>query len=130
MCVQGFFIRTTSLPRFWYYVFHFIDYQVKMTPLSHRLMCTDHCQTYAFEALVKNDLVGLAFNCVNYLKDGSCNCAYPPSQTTLDTLGQCKVTGQDVIDVSQFIDRCTSLTLLLHRPSGLQRFRCLGTGWF
>ncbi|KAL1409285.1 hypothetical protein Q8F55_006118 [Vanrija albida] len=81
MCVQGYFIRTTSLPRFWYYSFHFMDYQ-----------------TYAFELLVKNDLVGLAFNCVNKLQDGACNCVYPPSAATISALGQCHVSGQDVID--------------------------------
>lgn len=28
MCVQGYFIRARSLPRFWYYSFHYMCYQV------------------------------------------------------------------------------------------------------
>ncbi len=31
MCVQGYFIKARSLPRFWYYSFHFMDYQVRVS---------------------------------------------------------------------------------------------------
>ena len=37
-CVQGYFIRAVSLPRFWYYWAHWIDYQVlfsKFSALTH-----------------------------------------------------------------------------------------------
>jgi ABC-type multidrug transport system ATPase subunit len=70
MCVQGYFIRARSLPRFWYYSFHFMDYQ-----------------TFSFEILAKNDL----------LPDGSCQCTYPPSAATIAEFGQCKVSGADVL---------------------------------
>ncbi|WOO83149.1 ABC transporter G family member 11 [Vanrija pseudolonga] len=87
MCVQGFFIRGRSLPRFWYYSFHFMDYQ-----------------TYAFEILAKNDLVGVVFKCRNFFPGSTtdCNCVYPASQETIDMYGKCAVTGQDVIDYLGF----------------------------
>jgi len=34
MCVQGYFIRARSLPRFWYYSFHWMDYQA-CSPYSY-----------------------------------------------------------------------------------------------
>lgn len=86
MCVQGYFIKARSLPRFWYYSFHFMDFQ-----------------TFAFDILVKNDLVGEVFRCNSaFLPDGTCNCVYPASQATLDAYGQCAVSGQDVIDYLEF----------------------------
>lgn len=86
MCVQGYFIRARSLPRFWYYTAHFMSYQ-----------------TFSFEILAKNDFVGEVFNCdTAMLPDGSCSCAYPPSAMTIATYGQCKVSGQDVIDYLEF----------------------------
>ncbi|KLT44207.1 P-loop containing nucleoside triphosphate hydrolase protein [Cutaneotrichosporon oleaginosum] len=81
MCVQGYFIRARSLPRFWYYSFHWADYQ-----------------TYAFEILAKNDFMGEVFNCnTGVLPDGSCQCTFPPSAATLAKYGQCKVSGEDVL---------------------------------
>ncbi|KAJ3098713.1 hypothetical protein HDU97_003772 [Phlyctochytrium planicorne] len=79
MCVQGYFIKSISLPRFWYYSFHFMDYQ-----------------TYAFEMLANNDLRGLTFSCGTNAK-GACQCAYPSS------LGpdSCTVSGEDVL---QYLD--------------------------
>lgn len=86
MCVQGYFIRARSLPRFWYYSFHFMDYQ-----------------TFAFEILAKNDLVGEVFNCDSAtLPNGDCSCVFPPSAATLAQYGACKVSGQDVIDYLGF----------------------------
>ncbi|TXT03823.1 hypothetical protein VHUM_04344 [Vanrija humicola] len=86
MCVQGYFIRGRSLPRFWYYSFHFMDYQ-----------------TYAFELLAKNDLKGLLFNCNSAtLPTGECMCTYPASAATIAQHGQCVVSGQDVLDYLGF----------------------------
>ncbi|KAF5367203.1 hypothetical protein D9758_003922 [Tetrapyrgos nigripes] len=70
MSVGGYFIKARSLPRFWYYSFHYMDYQ-----------------RYAFELLTNSDLRGLTFQCIN-----DCNCAYPSS--TPDT---CTVSGDDVL---------------------------------
>ncbi|BGP05738.1 hypothetical protein JCM10049v2_001551 [Rhodotorula toruloides] len=75
MCVQGYFIRATSLPKFWYYWAHFIDYE-----------------TFAFELLVRNDFVGRILTCPKG-PDGSCLCPIPSSLTP----GQCAVSGEDVI---------------------------------
>lgn len=86
MCVQGYFIRARSLPRFWYYSFHFMDYQ-----------------TFAFEILAKNDFVGEVFNCDSAkLPSGDCSCVFPASAETIAQYGQCKVSGQDVIDYLEF----------------------------
>lgn len=60
-------------------------------------------QKYAFEILTKNDLVGEVFTCdTGKLPDGSCSCAFPPSAATIAQYGQCKVSGQDVVDYLQF----------------------------
>ncbi|EJT48418.1 hypothetical protein A1Q1_02550 [Trichosporon asahii var. asahii CBS 2479] len=86
MCVQGYFIKARSLPRFWYYSFHFMDFQ-----------------TFAFDILVKNDLVGEVFKCNSaFIPSGDCNCVYPASATSLELYGQCRVSGQDVIDYLEF----------------------------
>ncbi|GMK57266.1 hypothetical protein CspeluHIS016_0401000 [Cutaneotrichosporon spelunceum] len=86
MCVQGYFIRARSLPRFWFYSFHFMDFQ-----------------TFAFEILAKNDLFGEVFICdTGVLPDGSCQCTYPPSEATIATYGQCKVSGEDVLQYLGF----------------------------
>jgi ABC-type multidrug transport system permease subunit len=66
MCTQGYFIKTASLPRFWYYWAHFINYE-----------------TYAFALLVRTDFVGLNFPC-----DNSCQCSFPSNT--------CAVSGQSV----------------------------------
>ncbi|TKA52191.1 hypothetical protein B0A53_05035 [Rhodotorula sp. CCFEE 5036] len=76
MCVQGYFIRATSLPRFWYYTAHFIDYQ-----------------TFSFDLLVRNDFAGQILPCP-IEPDGSCLCPIPSS---LVAQGQCAVTGEDVL---------------------------------
>ncbi|KAK2464911.1 hypothetical protein APHAL10511_002987 [Amanita phalloides] len=75
MSVGGYFIKARSLPHFWYYSFHFMDYQ-----------------KYAFELLTNSDLVGLSFKC-NTIIDGSCVCAYPSSVP--DT---CTVLGTDILN--------------------------------
>ncbi|POY71944.1 hypothetical protein BMF94_5027 [Rhodotorula taiwanensis] len=76
MCVQGYFIRATSLPRFWYYTAHFIDYQ-----------------TFSFDLLVRNDFAGQILPCP-VEPNGSCLCPIPSS---LVAQGQCAVTGEDVL---------------------------------
>ncbi|KAJ3316122.1 hypothetical protein HDU76_002067, partial [Blyttiomyces sp. JEL0837] len=80
MCVQGYFIKSISLPRFWYYSFHFMDYQ-----------------TYAFELLANNDLTGVNFTCgSNPTVPNGCQCAYPSS-----TPETCTVSGSDVLNYLQ-----------------------------
>lgn len=80
MVVQGYFIRATSLPRFWYYSAHFIDFQ-----------------TFAFEILVKNDVQGLEFSCP--VIAGVCSC---PFASTVQTATNCAVSGDDLLLVSLF----------------------------
>ncbi|KAI9349859.1 P-loop containing nucleoside triphosphate hydrolase protein [Zopfochytrium polystomum] len=76
MCVQGYFIRAISLPRFWRYSFHYADYQ-----------------KYAFELLVNNDFDGIVFDCGRF-EDGSCRqCSYPSSAPE----GSCLLYGEDVL---------------------------------
>ncbi|GAA5947430.1 hypothetical protein JCM3765_001675 [Sporobolomyces pararoseus] len=74
MCNMGYFIRTSSLPRFWFYVVHWIDYQ-----------------TYSFNLLVKNDFAGQILSCP--VINGSCSCPIPSSLTP----SQCALAGDDVI---------------------------------
>ncbi|KAK0453564.1 P-loop containing nucleoside triphosphate hydrolase protein [Armillaria borealis] len=71
----GSFIKSRSLPRFWYYSFHYMDYQ-----------------RYAFELITNSDLRGLTFQCEK-TSSGSCTCAYPSS-----TPDSCTVSGDDVLD--------------------------------
>ncbi|GAA5824510.1 hypothetical protein JCM3770_000105 [Rhodotorula araucariae] len=78
MCVQGYFIRATSLPRFWYYVFHFIDYQ-----------------TFSFELLVRNDFEGRVLPCAVDGATGACLC--PIASSLLATTGECALSGEDVL---------------------------------
>jgi hypothetical protein len=60
-------------------------------------------QKYAFEILVKNDLVGEVFKCDSAtLPDGGCMCVYPASAATIAKYGECVVSGQDVIDYLDF----------------------------
>lgn len=75
MSVGGYFIKARSLPRFWYYSFHFMDYQ-----------------KYAFELLTNSDLRGVTFTC-NTIVNGACACAYPSS-----TPSTCTVSGDDVLN--------------------------------
>ncbi|KAJ7222173.1 P-loop containing nucleoside triphosphate hydrolase protein [Mycena pura] len=74
MSVGGYFIKARSLPRFWFFSFHYMDYQ-----------------RYAFELLANSDLRGLSFRCVTSL-NGACVCAYPSSTPEL-----CTVSGGDVL---------------------------------
>lgn len=69
MSVGGYFIRAINLPRFWYYSFHWMDYQ-----------------KYAFELLANSDLRGLEFRC------DATGCPYPSS------VGPDRLLGQDVLD--------------------------------
>ncbi|KAG7094840.1 hypothetical protein E1B28_005649 [Marasmius oreades] len=77
MSVGGYFIKARSLPRFWYYSFHFMDYQ-----------------RYAFDLLSNSDLRGLVFQCSN-----ACQCAYPSS-----TPATCTVSGDDVLEYLEIRD--------------------------
>ncbi|KAJ7088263.1 P-loop containing nucleoside triphosphate hydrolase protein [Mycena epipterygia] len=77
MSVGGYFIKARSLPRFWFFSFHYMDYQ-----------------RYAFELLTNSDLRGLTFTCSD-----ACVCAYPSS--TPDT---CTVSGDDVLRYLEIAD--------------------------
>ncbi|KIJ49523.1 hypothetical protein M422DRAFT_27888 [Sphaerobolus stellatus SS14] len=74
MSVGGYFIKARSLPRFWFFSFHYMDYQ-----------------RYAFELITNSDLRGLTFKC-NTIVHGMCNCAYPTS-----TPETCTVSGDDIL---------------------------------
>lgn len=74
MVTQGFFIHATSLPRFWYYTFHFVDFQ-----------------TFSFELLARSDLIGLTFDCPTI--PGACACPYPSSFTP----EVCPLAGHNII---------------------------------
>ncbi|KAJ7301568.1 P-loop containing nucleoside triphosphate hydrolase protein [Mycena albidolilacea] len=76
MSVGGYFIKARSLPRFWFYSFHYMDYQ-----------------RYAFELLTNSDLRDLTFACPPSTDGGACVCAYPSS-----TPETCTVSGADVLD--------------------------------
>ncbi|GHJ89438.1 hypothetical protein NliqN6_5840 [Naganishia liquefaciens] len=69
MSLSGFFLKAVNLPRFWYYSFHWMDYQ-----------------TYAFELIANSDLRGLMFRCE------ASGCPYPSS------IGPGMVSGYDVLD--------------------------------
>lgn len=75
MTTQGYFIRTDSLPRFWYYWAHFINYE-----------------TYALALLVRIDFRGLVFKCAI---PGQCTYPAAPQQPN-------EVLGQTVISTLQF----------------------------
>ncbi|KAF8956621.1 P-loop containing nucleoside triphosphate hydrolase protein [Flammula alnicola] len=75
MSVGGYFIKARSLPRFWFYSFHYMDYQ-----------------KYAFELLTNSDLRGITFACATRA-NGECVCAYPSS-----TPATCTVSGADVLN--------------------------------
>ncbi|KAJ7691146.1 P-loop containing nucleoside triphosphate hydrolase protein [Mycena rosella] len=75
MSVGGYFIKARSLPRFWFFSFHYMDYQ-----------------RYAFELLTNSDLRGLTFKCESTV-NGACVCAYPSS-----TPETCTVSGADVLN--------------------------------
>ncbi|KAF9552789.1 P-loop containing nucleoside triphosphate hydrolase protein [Agrocybe pediades] len=75
MSVGGYFIKARSLPRFWFFSFHYMDFQ-----------------KYAFELLTNSDFRGLSFSCTK-LGRKQCSCAYPSS-----TPDSCTVSGQDVLN--------------------------------
>ena len=77
MVVNGFaLIRISDIPAGWRYTLHYIDFQ-----------------KYAFEALLKNEMTGLTFNCAPSTTNGTrCACAVP---STLNS--NCKFQGQDVL---------------------------------
>jgi ABC-type multidrug transport system permease subunit len=74
MCVQGYFIRYSELPGFWIWG-HYWSYQ-----------------TYAFEALIHQDFVGLTYDCQD-LGNNTCFC------NTAAELSEdpCTFTGLDVL---------------------------------
>ncbi|KAI9355094.1 P-loop containing nucleoside triphosphate hydrolase protein [Zopfochytrium polystomum] len=76
MCVQGYFIKAISLPRFWRYSFHYMDYQ-----------------KYAFELLVNNDFTNVVFDCGRDAAGNCLQCSYPSSAP----VNSCQMYGEDVL---------------------------------
>lgn len=87
MVVQGFFVQKDNIPAFWRYSFYLVDFQ-----------------KYAFEAMLKNEMTGLVFNCDTVVKtisnsDNStsivtkCACMF---KSSLDP-DSCMFTGTDVL---------------------------------
>ena len=57
-------------------------------------------QKYSFEAIIKNDLVGLTFNCdPDPTGQTKCRCTYGVNSTET-----CKFSGQDVLDYFGYTD--------------------------
>ncbi|KAJ7485788.1 P-loop containing nucleoside triphosphate hydrolase protein [Mycena latifolia] len=81
MAVGGYMIKARSLPRFWFYSFHYLDYQ-----------------RYTFELLANSDFRGLSFEC-GTIVNGTCICAYPSS-----TPETCTVSGADVLEYLEIGD--------------------------
>jgi len=92
MSVGGYFIKARSLPRFWYYSFHFMDYQRYAFELLTNVSAEPSSSYKCAQIISKSDLRGLTFNC-NTLVNGECVCAYPSS-----TPATCTVSGADVLD--------------------------------
>jgi hypothetical protein len=69
-------LKVSDVPAGWRYTFHYIDFQ-----------------KYSFEALLKNEMTGLTFNCAPSPGSPSgCACMVPPSNAT-----GCTFTGEDVM---------------------------------
>ncbi|KAL7415076.1 P-loop containing nucleoside triphosphate hydrolase protein [Mrakia frigida] len=75
MSVGGYFLKARNLPRFWYYSFHWMNYQ-----------------KYSFELLANSDLDGLTFDC------SDAACPYP------STLGGNLLSGRDVLVYLEIAD--------------------------
>ena len=77
MVVNGFaLIKISDIPAGWRFTLHYIDFQ-----------------KYAFEALLKNEMTGLVFNCASpQTAGGQCACSVPSALNAV-----CKFNGQDVL---------------------------------
>lgn len=75
MCTGGFLVPPGQLNQFWYYVFHFIDYQ-----------------SYVFQGMMVNEFSERTYECPR-LSDGSCGgCMYASSLSN-----QCQIDGKAVL---------------------------------
>jgi hypothetical protein len=70
MCNQGFFIKASSLPRFWFYWAHWIDYE-----------------TYAFDLLVWNDMHDLTWTSGPGCSGTDCTPQVTTGKQVIDGLG-------------------------------------------
>ena len=96
-CVQGYFIKATSLPRFWYYWAHWIVSSASINVSFQQDWCYFYLQdfqTFSFQLIVRNDVKGLTFQCPTI--DGSCLCPFASSLVP----AQCALTGDDIVKVS------------------------------
>ncbi|KAF2149432.1 putative ABC transporter [Myriangium duriaei CBS 260.36] len=76
MCTGGFLVPPQQLNVFWYYVFHFIDYQ-----------------SYVFQGMMINEFSDRVYDCPRN-SDGSCGgCMYQSSLAN-----QCQIQGKAVLD--------------------------------
>eukprot|EP01012_Entosiphon_sulcatum_P003087 TRINITY_DN10857_c0_g1_i1.p1 TRINITY_DN10857_c0_g1~~TRINITY_DN10857_c0_g1_i1.p1 ORF type:complete len:635 (-),score=101.27 TRINITY_DN10857_c0_g1_i1:175-2079(-) len=73
MLLEGFFIRYKDVPGFWIWG-HYLSYQ-----------------KYGFEALLRNDLTGLVFDCAT-VSATECSCVYPDALNAI-----CKFEGLSVL---------------------------------
>jgi hypothetical protein len=81
MVVNGFaLIRISDIPAFWRYTFHYIDFQ-----------------KYAFEAMLKNEMTDITFNCAQ--GPTGCACMVPGANLT-----SCTFTGNDVMNYYEHSD--------------------------
>lgn len=71
----GYFIRINTMPAFWRYTFHQIDFE-----------------NYSFGLLTTNEFRNTIWPCET-LANGACSCAFPSSLTN-----QCALKGEDVLD--------------------------------
>lgn len=87
-------IKARSLPRFWFYSFHYMDYQKYAFELLTNVRCTRHplCCTVLTNIHFQSDFRGLAFRC-STITNGVCTCAYPSS-----TPETCTVSGGDILE--------------------------------
>ncbi|KAF2150300.1 putative ABC transporter [Myriangium duriaei CBS 260.36] len=84
MCTNGFLVPPQQLNSFWYYVFHFIDYQA-----------------YVFQGMMINEFTDRVYDCTKQM-DGSCTCMYPSP-----LMDQCQIPGKAVLDMYNYSENRT-----------------------
>ncbi|KAJ3360862.1 hypothetical protein HDU91_004259, partial [Kappamyces sp. JEL0680] len=83
MVVDGFaLIKISDIPAGWRYTFHYIDFQ-----------------KYTFEAILKNEMVGLTFQCQPNPASSGCSCMVPGAGNP-----QCTFSGEDVMSYYEHDD--------------------------
>jgi len=115
MVNMGYFIRTTSLPDFWRYTFHYIVSSppplLALEPLLTSLARAQDYQTFSFDLLVRNDFSGRTLPC-GVDAAGACLC--PIESSLLATTGECAISGNDVLQVRLSLSLSSLWMLTLH----------------